>query len=89
MKSILEELYFGDISPNEMDFDRDSNYGKALKTATDNEENLLEVLNIPEKAMLIDLLSAQSEIDGITAVENFSYGFKLGAMLMVEVLREM
>ena len=83
IKSIVEEIYFGNISPNEESFGRSPDLGEAIKTAAHNEDILLEILDKREKSMLVDLVNAQAEINGITAVENFSYGFKLGVMLGV------
>ena len=85
MKSIVQEIYFGNINPNEESFDRSSDFGEAIKTAARNEDTLLEILDKREKSMLIDLVNAQAEINGITAVGNFSYGFKLGVMLGMEL----
>ena len=62
-----------------------SAYGKAIKTVAHNEENLLEVLNDSSRSMLNKFSDAQLEINALTAIENFSYGFKLGVLLMVEV----
>lgn len=85
MKSILKEIYFGNIVPNQKSFNPNSDYGKAVKTLVDKEEKLLEVLNGSEKFMFNEFSDAQSKITVLTATDNFSYGFKLGALLMAEV----
>jgi hypothetical protein len=40
MRRMIEELYFGNINPNEKQFDRSSEYGEYMKTISENEEKL-------------------------------------------------
>ena len=50
------------------------------------ESKLTAMLSDEEKHTLSVLISAQQEIDGITAIENFISGFRLGVRLMVECM---
>ena len=86
--NILEELYFGNIDPNAQSFDRTSNFGKAMQVTVDTEEELLKLLEGREKQLFRDFVAAQSEIVGITAVEKFVKGFKLGARIGLEILSD-
>jgi len=85
MKSVLEELYTGNIDPNTSYFERNSAYGKVMGRISENEDKLLKLLNEPEKSMFMAFMGAQMELDSLTAIEKFSIGFKLGTLLMVEV----
>ncbi len=85
MARILEELYYGNIDPNTKGVKAGSAYDKATRIASDNEEKLLMLLSRKEKDLLIDLLSAQSEILGITTMETFIEGFRLGAKFGIEI----
>ncbi len=85
MKSVLEELYMGNIDPNTSFFEHDSDYGKVMDRIIENEDKLLKLLNEPEKSMFTAFTGAQMELDSLTAIEKFSIGFKLGTLLMVEV----
>jgi len=85
MKSVLEELYLGNIDPNTAYFKRDSDFGRAMGRIAENEDQLLKRLHEPEKTMFAAFSDAQAEINSLTATEKFSVGFKLGALLMVEV----
>ena len=85
---MIEELYFGNIDPNTQNFDQTSNYGKAMMIMCDNEEELMKLLEGKEKQLFINLMKAQSEINGITAVEKFIKGFKLGARIGLEILSD-
>jgi len=85
MKSVLEELYMGNIDPNTSYFERNSAYGKVIGRINETEDKLLKLLNESEKSMFTAFSVAQMELDSLTAIEKFSIGFKLGTLLMVEV----
>ena len=85
---MLEELYFGNIDPNAQSFDKNSNFGKAMQVVSDTEDELLKLLDDREKQLFRDFVAAQSEINGITAVEKFIKGFKLGARIGLEITNE-
>lgn len=86
MRRMLEELYFGNINPNERQFLRGTDYDKALNTFSSSENKLTELLTGKEKSLLLDLVNAQSELDGITTVEHFIQGFRLGARIAIEIM---
>ena len=85
---ILEELYFGNINPNTQTYDRQSNFGKAMQVMSDTEDELLKLLEGKENQLFRDFVKAQSEINGITGVEKFIKGFKLGARIGLEIVSE-
>lgn len=81
---LLEELYFGNIELNGYT-PKDTQSKKVLARIVNTEESLMAKLEGKEKTLLIDLTSAQGELNGITAVENFIAGFSIGAALLAEV----
>ena len=83
--TILQDLFYGNIDPNTGNFNRDSAYGKAMQAIAENQERLLVLLNDMGKDLLIDFCNAQSKLNSITAEENFIQGFKLGALIMMEL----
>ncbi|OQB12896.1 MAG: hypothetical protein BWY15_02045 [Firmicutes bacterium ADurb.Bin193] len=85
MARVLEELYYGNIDPNAKSFQPGSSFQKAMQTVSDNEEKLLLLLMGKEKDLFIDLINAQSEILGITSLETFIEGFRLGARFGIEM----
>ena len=85
---MLEELYFGNIDPNTQTFDSHSNFGKAMQVMSDTEDELLKLLEGKENQLFRDFVKAQSEINGITGVEKFIKGFKLGARIGLEIVSE-
>ncbi len=61
---------------------------RLVKCAADCESQLTEQLNEEERKLLNTLISAQHEINRITALENFILGFRLGVRLMAECMDE-
>lgn len=88
MKKVLEDLYFGEIRPNVPSYDESAQFKKCLSTIVENEDILFKLLEGKERKLFLDLVNAQSEVDGTSSVNNFIYGFKLGARIMVESLIE-
>lgn len=84
--TILQDLFYGNVAPDTGSFDQDSEYGKAMQTIADHEEKLLVLLNGTEKGLFLGFTNAQSLINSVTAEENFIHGFKLGALIMIEVM---
>jgi len=86
MRKTLEDLYYGNISPWEQQYRRNTDYDKAIRTVSEKEEQLKLLLGEKEQALLKEMVTAQSTINGITAMENFIIGFRLGLRLGVEVM---
>lgn len=85
MQGILEELYSGNIRPDVKFYGKDSPFVQAAKLKGANLKKLQALLNEPEKDLFEKYLDAQADIDSITRYTDFTYGFKLGILLMVEV----
>lgn len=88
MRRMLEELYYGNIRPNDKQFIRDTQFDKAMHMLSENEAKLTDLLEGQEKKLFLDLVNAQSEVNGVTAVESFINGFRLGARIAIEVMNE-
>ena len=88
MRKTLEDLYFGNISPNEQQMAPDSELKKAVDRVTRYESQLTEQLGEDEQTILTKLIRSQHEIESITAQENFILGFRLGARIMTECMDE-
>ena len=86
MRKILEEFYFGNITPNEQQMVPDSELKQAADRAARYESQLMELLGESEQSILEKLIRSQHEIDSITALENFILGFRLGVRMMAECM---
>ena len=85
---ILEDLYLGDIRPNERFFKRNSQYAKALDEVVKVGDTLTESLNEKQKALFEDYMTAQREVTVLTDCETFCCAFKLGAKIILDVLTD-
>ena len=75
---ILEDLYVGDIRPNERSFKRNSQYARALDEVVKAGDALTDGLTEAQKALFEDYMTAQT----------FCLAFKTGAKIMLDVLTE-
>ena len=86
MESIIEELYYGNITPVERSFRRTGEYAHILQLVTQNEEKLTETLTEAQKETFEKFKDTTSELSGMTEVTAFTIGFKLGLRLTAEAL---
>ena len=86
MRNTLEDLYYGNITPNAQDMAPNSELKRATDRVTRFENQLTELLDNAGRAVLAKLIESQHEIDNITALENFILGFRLGAKIMMECM---
>ena len=86
MRDTLENLYFGNITPNDQSVKSGTALKKAMEQSAECEEKLTALLEDKEKALLLRLINAENEIGSTMALENFILGFRLGMRLAVEGL---
>ena len=88
MRKTLEDLYYGNITPNEQQMTPGSEMEKAVARVASCEKQLLERLEETEQDALTKLIRSQHEINSITAVENFILCFRLGVRIIAECMDE-
>ena len=88
MRDTLENLYFGNITPNDQIVKSGTALKKAMEQSAECEEKLTALLEDREKTLLLRLINAENEIGSTMALENFILGFRLGARLILEALDE-
>ena len=86
MRKILEDLYYGNITPCEQQMVHGSELKRAVDRTAKCEEQLLTLLDKESQHILVRLTRSQQEINSITATENFILGFRLGVRLMAECM---
>ena len=84
--SFLDELYYGNINPNENRNRKKLPYEKVLKTFSDIESKLTTELNGENLKLFNELVNASDEISATSGVENFKIGFRLGVLMMCDSL---
>lgn len=85
MRKSLEDLYYGNINPNEKTFKPKSEFSIACSHMADAEKKLREQINEEEKKLLSEALDANAQMTGIELTHMFVEGFRLGARLVIEV----
>ena len=86
MKSILEELFYGHLYPFERIVPQDPGYHPLNQKISDIKETLEEKLPAEDYQTLEDLFDLDCDSSVMEAYASFEYGFKLGALMMMEVL---
>ena len=86
MRNTLEDLYYGNITPNAQQAAPDSELKRAVDRVARFESQLTERLDEDGKTILAKLIESRDEIESITALENFILGFRLGVRLMAECM---
>ena len=87
MRDTLENLYFGNITPNDQIVKSGTALKKAMEQSAECEEKLTALLEDKEKTLLLRLINAENEI-GSTMAQNFILGFRLGVRMILEALDE-
>ena len=88
MKSILEELWFGNVCPDVMMGKMSEEEKELVKYITAHHEKLNSILSDEEKKVFEKYVDCQEEYSFYSDKEIFIYGFCLGARIMLEVMRE-
>ena len=88
MRSILEELFYGNICPNIDCRSHDKETEQLMGYIADHHDNLLSTLNDQQKEILEKFDDCYNELTDINERELFAYAFKLGARIMLAVVSE-
>ena len=86
--SVLHELFYGNIRPNDKHFEHDSQCAKFSKIISENRQNLIDFLRgigaEEELHMLSQMINAQNEINCFSECEYFIEGFRLGSEVILD-----
>ena len=86
MRTILEELFYGNICPNTDCRCQDEETKRLMGYIADHHDNLLSTLNDQQKETLEKFDDCYNELTDINEREIFSHAFKLGMRIAIEVL---
>jgi hypothetical protein len=85
MPTILEELYYGRLRPDEAIVPQDPAYDRINERISDAVEGCKRSLTEVQFRQLEEILDLMGESHSIHVTAVFVYGFKMGAGLMMEV----
>jgi len=86
MKTLLQQLYDGELYPAENIKPKDPEYSKTHHRIADEREYFMGILAANDKERLVNLDEMYFHSAALYAYENFTYGFRLGVSLMAETL---
>ena len=86
--SILEELWRGNVMPNERAIKPESEYHNLILAANAEERRLVEYLSADGREVYDSLCKMRSDLAGMSEMDTFIVGFRMGARVIMEVLGE-
>lgn len=79
MANFIEELYYGNIEPQNVKSKESKAYSREMKILSENEDILLEKLPEEDEKLFLEYVDAWGIVEGESVVDSFITGFKLGA----------
>ncbi len=86
MKSVLEELFYGNLCPNTDCRSKEKEVKELMAYIADHHDALIAQLNEKQKEIFEKFDDCWDELTDINEREIFVYAFKLGARIAIEVL---
>ena len=86
MRSILEELFYGNVCPNTDCRSKDKETKQLMGYIADHHDALSRELTDKQKEILEKFDDCYAELTDINEREIFVYAFRLGAQIVIEVL---
>lgn len=79
MSNIIEELFYGNLEPQELTTEITPRLKKKLRELVKKEEELTSKLSEEEKKLFLNYTSAYNEFSSISISDSFISGFRFGA----------
>ena len=86
MKSILEELFYGNVCPNTDCRRKDGEVKRLMEYVADHHENLIETLTDKQREIFEKFNDCYDELTDLYERDIFVYAFRLGARIAMDVL---
>lgn len=86
MKSVLEELFYGNVCPNTDGRSNTKETKELMGYIADHHDTLIAQLNEKQKEIFEKFDDCWDELTDINEREIFVYAFKLGMRIAIEVL---
>ena len=84
MKKMIDELWDGEISPQDTLISDNQEYRELQHRQSQNKTELLEALSDEQKELLEKFCATEIELNGISEREAFTAGFKIAMRLAAE-----
>ena len=84
MANFIEELYYGNIEPQNTKKKKSKAYSREMKVLTENEDILLEKLPEEDKKLFLEYVDAWGIVNGESVADSFITGFRIGAKFVYD-----
>ena len=84
--TLPEDLWYGNVNPHEAILTKNRRYKHLLSLMGRNRDKLSETLTDKQQETLEKYDETMNEMHSLAEVEAFSYGFRLGVRIMIEVV---
>lgn len=88
MRSIIDELYYGNVVPADRSIVKGGEYSDLLRLLNQNAEKLQETLTQAQNETFEKFQGCASEINDSNEVAAFTLGFKLGLRITAEAMMD-
>lgn len=88
MKKMIDELWDGEISPQDTLISDNQEYRELQHRQSQNKAELLEALSDEQKELLEKFCATEIELNGISEREAFTAGFRISMRLAAEAFYE-
>ena len=86
MRTLLEELWYGNVYPQEQSTEHNSEIKELISLMGKNRELLSSALTAEQNLSLEKYDDCINEMNSIIEKEVFAYGFRLGGRLILDIL---
>ena len=86
--NIIKQIYNGELFPGESNYPANPEYLRMRKELESKLETLNAMLDDSGRQIFEDVLSLRVNMDGMDSADIFETGFRAGAEVMIEVLRD-
>ena len=88
MSNVIEELYYGNLEPQELTTEITPKLKKKLSSLAKKEEELTAMLPEKEKELFANYVNSHNEFSSISNSDSFISGFRLGARFTYDTFVE-
>lgn len=88
MKSVINELWLGNINPQNDSRNNSKEMKELMEYMTRHHEDLLKTMTDEQKAIFEKFNDCWSEYVSLSEAAIFTYALKLGMQIMIEALNE-
>ncbi|MCE5234719.1 MAG: DUF6809 family protein [Clostridiaceae bacterium] len=85
MRSVLTLLAEGKLTLEPRFFKAGSQYGHIMEALSESEDKLLVALKADERKLFEAFSEAQTEMNRLSGIDRFVYGYRLGVLMTIEV----